>query len=161
MLETETPSAESGTMQLQREPVALTDVVARAVDLYRDVAGPLSDGSVRAVVTMLQDRADDAFAEAAGPGLRVVSNVAVGYDNIDVPALRARDVVVTNTPGVLTDATADLTFGLLLAVTRRLGEADSYYWRVTQWLFPWFTLIPPFGEHIGNPASVCFEKRLN
>jgi glyoxylate reductase len=88
-----------------------------------------------AVVTMLQDRADDAFAEAAGPDLRVVSNVAVGYDNIDVPALRARDVVVTNTPGVLTDATADLAFGLLLAVTRRLGEAERLLRAGTPWSF--------------------------
>jgi glyoxylate reductase len=101
----------------------------RPEELREAVAG------ASAVVTMLHDRIDNAFAEAAGPGLRVVSNVAVGYDNIDVPALRAREVVVTNTPGVLTDATADLTFGLLLAVTRRLGEAERLLRAGTPWSF--------------------------
>lgn len=57
------------------------------------------------------------------PALRVVSNMAVGYDNVDVAACRARGVVVGNTPGVLTDATADLTMSLLLAAARRLPEA--------------------------------------
>jgi glyoxylate reductase len=77
-----------------------------------------------AVVTMLHDRVDDSFLEAAGPQLRVVANVAVGYDNVDVPACAARGVVVTNTPGVLTDATADLAIALMLAITRRLGEGE-------------------------------------
>jgi glyoxylate reductase len=77
-----------------------------------------------AVVTMLHDRVDDAFLDAAGPQLRVVANVAVGYDNVDVPACAARGVVVTNTPGVLTDATADLAIALMLAITRRLGEGE-------------------------------------
>ncbi len=77
-----------------------------------------------AVVTMLHDRVDDAFLDAAGERLRVVANVAVGYDNVDVDAARARGVTVTNTPGVLTDATADLAIALLLAVTRRLGEGE-------------------------------------
>src|SRR4051812_42622181 len=57
----------------------------------------------RAVVTMLHDRVDRAFLDAAGDGLQVVANVAVGYDNVDVAACAARGVVVTNTPGVLTD----------------------------------------------------------
>jgi glyoxylate reductase len=77
-----------------------------------------------AVVTMLHDRVDDAFLDAAGDQLRVVANVAVGYDNVDVDAARARGVTVTNTPGVLTDATADLAIALLLAITRRIGEGE-------------------------------------
>jgi glyoxylate reductase len=77
-----------------------------------------------AVVTMLHDRVDAAFLDAAGPQLRVVANVAVGYDNVDVDAAGERDVVVTNTPGVLTDATADLAIALTLAVTRRIGEGE-------------------------------------
>jgi glyoxylate reductase len=77
-----------------------------------------------AVVTMLHDRVDDGFLAAAGEQLRVVANVAVGYDNVDVEAARARGVTITNTPGVLTDATADLAIALLLAVTRRLGEGE-------------------------------------
>jgi lactate dehydrogenase-like 2-hydroxyacid dehydrogenase len=88
-----------------------------------------------AVVGMLHDRLDGALADAAGPGLKVVANVAVGYDNVDVPALAERGVVVTNTPGVLTDATADLAFGLLLAITRRLGEGERLLRSRTPWSF--------------------------
>jgi glyoxylate reductase len=77
-----------------------------------------------AVVTMLHDRVDGGFLDAAGEQLRVVANVAVGYDNVDVDAARARGVTITNTPGVLTDATADLAIALLLAITRRLGEGE-------------------------------------
>src|SRR5215210_2959109 len=73
---------------------------------------------------MLHDRVDDAFLDAAGEQLRVVANVAVGYDNVDVDAVRRRGVRVTNTPGVLTDATADLAIALVLAITRRLGEGE-------------------------------------
>lgn len=76
-----------------------------------------------AAVTLLTDRVDDAFLDAA-PNLRIVANVAVGHDNIDVEACRGRDVIVTNTPGVLTDATADLAMGLLLMITRRMGEGE-------------------------------------
>jgi lactate dehydrogenase-like 2-hydroxyacid dehydrogenase len=88
-----------------------------------------------AVVSMLHDRVDGAVADAAGPGLRIVANVAVGYDNIDVEALNSRHIVVTNTPGVLTDATADLTFGLLLALTRRLGEGERLLRAGRPWSF--------------------------
>ncbi|KZB81351.1 2-hydroxyacid dehydrogenase [Amycolatopsis regifaucium] len=88
-----------------------------------------------AIVGMLHDRIDGEVAEAAGPALKVVANVAVGYDNIDVPALAERGVTVTNTPGVLTDATADLAFGLILAVTRRLGEGERLLRSRTPWSF--------------------------
>ncbi|RSD23789.1 2-hydroxyacid dehydrogenase [Amycolatopsis eburnea] len=98
-------------------------------ELHEFVAG------ADAVVGMLHDRLDGALADAAGPGLKVVANVAVGYDNVDVPALAARGIVVTNTPGVLTDATADLAFGLLLAVTRRLGEGERLLRSRTPWSF--------------------------
>jgi glyoxylate reductase len=77
-----------------------------------------------AVVTMLHDRVDDGFLTAAGDRLQVVANVAVGYDNVDTDAARAHGVAVTNTPGVLTDATADLAMALLLAITRRIGEGE-------------------------------------
>jgi glyoxylate reductase len=70
--------------------------------------------------------ADPITAEVldAGRDLKVVSNIAVGYENIDVTAARARGIVVTNTPDVLTEATADLTWGLILTVTRRIAEGD-------------------------------------
>jgi len=77
-----------------------------------------------AVLTLLHDRVDEELLEAAGPQLRCVANVAVGYDNVDVAAAERRGVVVTNTPGVLDDATADLTMALILATTRRLAEGD-------------------------------------
>ena len=75
------------------------------------------------LVSVLTTRIDRELLEAA-PGLKVVANIAVGYDNIDVPAARARGVVATNTPDVLTDSVADFTIGLILAVTRRIVEGD-------------------------------------
>ncbi len=93
-----------------------------------------------AAVTLLSDRVDDAFLDAA-PNLRVVSNVAVGYNNIDVAACARRGVTVTNTPGVLTDATADLAFGLLLAVTRRLGEGDRLIRSGQSWQWSMFMML--------------------
>lgn len=92
---------------------------ARAA-LLRAIAG--CDG----VLTLLTDRVDDEFLDAAGPGLRVVSNMAVGYDNIDVPACTRRGVPVGNTPGVLTETTADLTWALILAAARRLPEGERF-----------------------------------
>ena len=86
-----------------------------------------------AVVTLLHDRVDADFLAAAGDDLRIVANVAVGYDNVDVAAARAAGVIVTNTPGVLTDATADLAIALLLAVTRRLGEGERLIRSRTPW----------------------------
>ncbi len=78
------------------------------------------------MLTLLTDRVDDEFLDAAGPGLRVVSNYAVGFDNIDVAACAKRGVQVGNTPGVLTDTTADLAFALLMAAARRVPEGDRY-----------------------------------
>src|SRR3712207_5656781 len=85
-------------------------------ELLRRVAG--ADG----IVSLLTERVDAELLDAAGPQLKVVANVAVGYDNIDVPACAERGVVATNTPGVLTDATADIALSLILMATRRLGE---------------------------------------
>ncbi len=116
--------AEAGEVKLSRADRPLTPDELR--EFVRDAS---------AIVGMLHDRIDGAVADAAGPGLKVVANVAVGYDNIDVPALAERGVTVTNTPGVLTDATADLAFGLLLAVTRRLGEGERLIRSRTPWSF--------------------------
>jgi glyoxylate reductase len=76
-----------------------------------------------AAVTMLNDQMDARTIDAA-PGLKVVANVAVGYNNVDVAHAASRGVVVTNTPGVLTHSVADFTWGLILAVTRRIAEGD-------------------------------------
>jgi glyoxylate reductase len=83
------------------------------------------------LVCQIVDTIDDEVL-AAAPALKVVANVAVGYNNIDVPAARRRGVVVTNTPDVLTETTADFTWALLLAAARRVVEADHYV-RSGQW----------------------------
>ena len=88
-----------------------------ADELKRRLAGK------RALICVLTDRVDGAVLDAA-PELEVVANIAVGYDNIDVPAAKSRGVVVTNTPDVLTEATAELTWGLILAAARRITEGD-------------------------------------
>jgi glyoxylate reductase len=77
------------------------------------------------LLTLLTDRIDAALMDAA-PGLKVVSNLAVGYDNIDVAEASRRSIAVGNTPGVLTATTADLAFALLMAAARRVVEADRY-----------------------------------
>ncbi|OZM70122.1 D-glycerate dehydrogenase [Amycolatopsis antarctica] len=105
------------------------EAVLEPAELRAAVAG------ADAIVSTLQDRIDGPLADAAGPGLAVVATVAVGYDNVDVPALAERGVTVTNTPGVLTDATADLAFGLLLALTRRIGEGERLLRARTPWRF--------------------------
>lgn len=77
----------------------------------------------QALICLLTDRVDAEVLDA-GRDLRIVANIAVGYNNIDVEACRARGVVVTNTPDVLTNACADFTWALILGITRRLGEAE-------------------------------------
>jgi lactate dehydrogenase-like 2-hydroxyacid dehydrogenase len=109
------------------------------VDLWEDELPPPRDELLRrvagcdGVLTLLTDRVDDAFLDAAGPGLKVVSNYAVGYDNVDVAACVRRGIAVGNTPGVLTETTADLAWALLMAAARRLPEGDRYvrggHWR--------------------------------
>ena len=78
------------------------------------------------LLPLLTDRIDHEVMEAAGGQLRVIANYAVGFNNIDVPAATARKIAVSNTPGVLTDTTADLTMALILGVARRLVEADQF-----------------------------------
>ena len=104
-------------------------------ELHAAVAG--ADG----VVTLLHDRVDDAFLDAAGPGLRIVANAAVGYDNVDVPACVRRGVVASNTPGVLTEATADIAFALILMATRRLGEGERLIRSGTPWSWSMFFML--------------------
>lgn len=87
------------------------------------------------LITMLTDKVDEDVLEAAGPQLRVVANVAVGFDNIDVEAAARRGIVVTNTPGVLDEATADLTLALILSTARRVVEADRFVRTGTPWIW--------------------------
>ena len=87
-------------------------------------------GASGAMATVM-DRFDDAVL-AQCPELKVISNIAVGYNNIDVPAATTRGIRVTNTPGVLDDTTADLTWALLMAAARRIAEGDAYV-RAGEW----------------------------
>ena len=76
------------------------------------------------VLSTVTEKIDGEFMDAAGGGLKVVANMAVGFDNVDVQAANERGIVVTNTPGVLDETTADVAFMLLLAAARRLGESE-------------------------------------
>ena len=99
------------------------------VDVYRGDGAIPRDELLRrvegkdALICVLTDRIDDAVM-AAGSQLKIVANIAVGYDNIDVPAVRRHGAVATNTPDVLTEATAELTWALILAIARRVTEGD-------------------------------------
>jgi glyoxylate/hydroxypyruvate/2-ketogluconate reductase len=92
------------------------------------------------IMCALTDRIDVALLECC-PQLKAVANIAVGYNNVDVPACTARGIMVTNTPGVLDDSTADLAWTLMLATARRITEVESYIrkgewtgWKLKQWL---------------------------
>jgi glyoxylate reductase len=110
------------------------------VDAYdRDAAMPRQEllerlADKQGLICVISEVVDEALLEAC-PGLRVVSNVAVGYNNVDVAACTRRGVVVTNTPDVLTETTADFAWTLLMATARRLVEADRYVreGRFRQW----------------------------
>ncbi|MBI4242177.1 MAG: D-glycerate dehydrogenase [Candidatus Rokubacteria bacterium] len=126
---------------LPEDAVALAKQGA-TVDLHGD-ANPLARPELIArlkdkdgLVCLITDRID-AEVLASAPRLKVVANVAVGYDNIDVAAATARGVVVTNTPEVLTETTADFAWTLLMAVARRVVEADQYVraGKFTRWEF--------------------------
>jgi glyoxylate reductase len=129
---------------------------AGSVDVYTG-AGAIPAEELRArvagvhgLVTMLTERVDDALLDA-GRDLKIVANVAVGYNNIDVPAARARGVIVTNTPDVLTDSVADFTWGLILAVTRRLSEGERLVRRGgwTGWAFDFMLGTELRGKQLG------------
>jgi lactate dehydrogenase-like 2-hydroxyacid dehydrogenase len=95
---------------------------------------------VSGLLSLFSNRVDDELLDAAGPGLKVVSNFAVGYDNVDVAATTARGIPVGNTPGVLTDTTADLAFALLMAAARRIVEGAEYV-KAGEWE-DWRSVMP-------------------
>src|SRR6266508_1135257 len=102
---------------------------AEREELLRRVAG--KDG----LMLMLTDRVDDELLDAAGTQLRVVANYAVGLDNVDLEACRRRGVIVSNTPDVLTETTAELTIALILALLRRVAEGDRLIRRGERWIW--------------------------
>jgi glyoxylate reductase len=98
-------------------------------ELLRCVCG--RDG----LMLMLTDRVDDELLDAAGPQLRIVADYSVGVDNIDLDACRRRGIVVSNTPDVLTETTAELTIALILALLRRVAEGDRLIRRGERWIW--------------------------
>ena len=120
-----------GLLITRRIPSSVLEKLKPAcdVDLFTG-EGAISPDELRsrladkqALMCLLTDRIDAAVMDAA-PSLRIIANIAVGYDNIDRTAARARKIVVTNTPDVLTEATADFTWGLILSITRRIPEGE-------------------------------------
>ena len=114
----------------RRIPSSALATLDASCDVDRNEGDPLTPDQLKArlrdkegVVCLLTDIMTADVMDAA-PSLKVIANVAVGFNNIDVPAARERNIVVTNTPDVLTDATADLTFALIMDITRRVSEGD-------------------------------------
>lgn len=95
-------------------------------ELLQEVPG------IDALLCLLTDKIDAQLMEQAGPQLKIIANYAVGFDNIDIAEATKRKIVVTNTPGVLTETTADLAWALLMASARRLGEGERLV-RASQW----------------------------
>ena len=117
------------TRRLPSSVIARLEEVCE-VDLHTESSAISRDELLRrlkgksALICLLTDTIDGEVLDAGLPTLKVVANVAVGFNNIDVPACRARGVAATNTPDVLTNACADFTWALILAVTRRLSEGE-------------------------------------
>src|SRR5438477_3563112 len=129
-------------------PRGSVGLIPRSYSLdYNDSDAPLSEAELSSrlkgkhgLICHIISTIDDEVL-AAAPTLKVVANVAVGYNNIDVTAAKRRGVVVTNTPDVLTDTTADFAWALLMAAARRVAEADQYArsgeWKTWKWDLLW------------------------
>lgn len=122
---------------MSRPRVHLTAPVPAEVEraLADDFELTASPEGVDGVLAVLTTRVDGAFLDRVGPQLQVVANYAVGVDNVDVDEAARRGVVVTNTPDVLTRATAELAVALTLALLRRIAEGDRFVRRRTPWQF--------------------------
>lgn len=111
-----------------------------------------------ALVTLLSDKIDAEVFDAA-PKLKIVSQLAVGFDNMDIPEATKRGIYVTNTPEVLTDTTADFAWALLLAVARRVAEADKYV-RTGQWKVGWHPNMMAGRDVYGTTIGVVGAGRI-
>lgn len=125
------------TRRIPEEGLRLLEAACE-VDVWPEDLPPSRDAllervrGVEGILSMLTERIDAEVMDAAGPQLKVISNYAVGYDNVDIPAATARGIPVGHTPGVLTETTADFAFALLMAAARRLVEADAFV-RAGRW----------------------------
>ena len=91
-----------------------------------ELVGWLRNGNYDAVLALLTDKLDADVFEAAGSQCKIFANMAVGFDNVDLAAAKERDMLIANTPGVLTDTVAEHTFALMLAIAHRISEADRF-----------------------------------
>jgi glyoxylate reductase len=146
-------------------PEPALEVVHQVCEVQLDPLDvPLTPAALRQAVAnkqgllcLVTDRIDAPVLEAA-PDLKVVSNVAVGYDNIDVAAATQRGILVTNTPGVVTESTADLTWSLLCSVARRIAEGDRYI-RAGKWR-NWTLLLMAGSDIHGKTLGLCGMGRI-
>jgi glyoxylate reductase len=146
-------------------PEPALEVVRQACEVQLDPLDvPFTPAALRQAVTdkqgllcLVTDRIDAPVLEAAA-GLKVVSNVAVGYDNIDVATATQRGILVTNTPGVVTESTADLTWSLLCSVARRIAEGDRYI-RAGKWR-NWTLLLMAGSDIHGKTLGICGMGRI-
>ena len=134
------------------------------VDLWTDYAPPSKDiikehiKDADAILTMLSDKMDAEVINSATK-LKVISQLAVGYDNIDLNAAKARGIWVTNTPDVLTDASADFSFAQMLAISRRVVEADKYV-RAGKWKVGWHPSMMLGGVLRGATLGIIGAGRI-
>ncbi|MFX0053540.1 MAG: 2-hydroxyacid dehydrogenase [Promethearchaeota archaeon] len=112
----------------------------------------------RGLVTLLSDPIDAELMDSL-PNLRVIAQCAVGYDNIDIQAATERNIAVTNTPGILTETTADLTWALILAACRRVPEADRYV-RNGNWRVPWDPTMLLGRDIFGSTLGIIGTGRI-
>jgi len=146
-------------------PEPALEVVRQACEVQLDpLDQPLTPAALRqavigkqGVLCLVTDRLDAQVLDA-GTELKVVSNVAVGYDNIDVAAATQRGILVTNTPGVVTESTADLTWSLLCSLARRIAEGDRYI-RAGKWR-DWTLLLMAGSDIHGKTLGICGMGRI-
>ncbi len=124
-------------------PISREELVTRASDC---------DG----LLSLLTDTIDSEVMDEIG--VKAIANYAVGYDNIDITAATQRKIPVTNTPGVLTDATADLTFALILSISRRIVESDKYL-REGRWT-GWDPILLLGGDFVGKTLGIIGLGRI-
>lgn len=117
---------ESGIELLKSKGYAVEVSEKDGVLTKDELVARLKDGSYDAVLCLLTDKIDEDVFAAAGPQCKIFANYAVGFDNIDLEAMRRHTMIVTNTPGVLTETVAEHTFALMLAIAHRIAEGDAY-----------------------------------
>ena len=117
---------EAGIKKLEKKGYEIVINPKDKVLRKEELIAVLKEGNFDAVLCLLTDKIDDEVLAAAGPKTKIFANYAVGIDNIDLQAAQKRGIVVSNTPGVLTETVAEFTIGLIFAVTKRIVEADEF-----------------------------------